>query len=102
MLTVSEAQARILAHVPPNGAERVFLAAVLGRLLAEDVVAPRPLPPWPASAMDGFAVRAADVPGALRVIETVAAGAVGTRVVGPAEATRIMTGAPVPDGADAV
>ncbi|MFZ5481014.1 MAG: gephyrin-like molybdotransferase Glp [Myxococcota bacterium] len=102
MLSVSEARDRILAHVPPNGAERVFLAEASGRLLAEDVVSPRPLPPWPASAMDGFAVRASDVPGTLRVIETVGAGAVGKRVVGPGEATRIMTGAPVPEGADAV
>lgn len=102
MLTVEEALARVLARIPENASERVGLEEAHGRLLAEDVVSPRSLPPWPASAMDGFAVRAADVPGALRVIETVAAGGWPTHVVGPGEATRIMTGAPVPDGADSV
>lgn len=102
MLTVEEALARVLAHIPPNGAERASLAEAHGRVLAEDVVSPGELPPWTASAMDGFAVRAGDVPGVLRVIETVAAGGVPRLVVGEGTATRIMTGAPVPDGADAV
>ena len=102
MLTVEAAQARILAHVPANGVERVELGAAYGRVLAEDVVASAELPPWPGSAMDGFAVRVADVPGRLRVLETVPAGGVPTRVVGAGEATRIMTGAPVPEGAEAV
>lgn len=102
MLAIEEALARILAHVPPNGDERVELTAALGRVLAEDVVSPAELPPWPGSAMDGFAVRAADVPGELRVIETVHAGKVPHERVSAGTATRIMTGAPVPDGADAV
>jgi molybdopterin molybdotransferase len=102
MLTVEDALARVLAYVPANGTERVGIDAALGRVLAEDICAPRPLPPWPASAMDGFAVRAADVPGALAVIETVAAGGWPKHVVLPGQATRIMTGAPVPEGADAV
>lgn len=102
MLTVEEALARVLARIPPNGDERVGLDEAHGRVLAEDVHAPRPLPPWPASAMDGYAVRAADVPGALRVLETIPAGGVPTRVVGPGTASRIMTGAPVPEGADCV
>lgn len=102
MLTVEEALARVLARIPPNGDERVGLDDAHGRVLAEDLHAPRPLPPWPASAMDGFAVRSADVPGALRVLETIPAGGVPTRVVAPGTASRIMTGAPVPDGADAV
>ena len=102
MLTVEEALARVLAHVPPNGVERVGLREAHGRVLAEVIAAPGELPPWTASAMDGFAVRAADVPGELAVLETVAAGGVPRQVVGPATATRIMTGAPVPDGADAV
>ncbi|MCB0963945.1 MAG: molybdopterin molybdenumtransferase MoeA, partial [Acidimicrobiales bacterium] len=72
-------------------------------------VAPEAVPPWDNSAMDGYAVRADDVAGAgpdapvrLRVVDTVAAGAAATTPVGPGEAVRIMTGAPVPGGADAV
>jgi molybdopterin molybdotransferase len=102
MLTIDEALTRILAQTPPNGTERVDLHAARGRVLARDVTSVGELPPWPASAMDGYAVRAADLPGTLRVLETVAAGAVPTHTVGPGTATRIMTGAPVPDGADAV
>lgn len=102
MLTIEQALARVLAHIPPNGVERASLADAHGRVLAEDVVSPAELPPWPASAMDGFAVRALDVPGELVVLETVAAGGVPRHRVMPGSATRIMTGAPVPDGADAV
>ena len=80
----------------------------LGRVLACDVVSPVSLPPWNNASMDGYAVRAEDVAAAgsrevrLRVIETIAAGTRGTRRVGAGEASRIMTGAPVPDGADSV
>jgi molybdopterin molybdotransferase len=102
MLSVDAALARILAHVGPAATEEIPLAEAHGRVLAADIAAPRPLPPWPASAMDGFAVRSADVPGALRVVETVPAGKAPTRAIGPGEATRVLTGAPVPDGADAV
>ena len=102
MLSIDEALARVLAHVPTNLIERVSLQAAAGRVLAEDVRAPEELPPWTASAMDGFAVRASDVPGELRVIETVPAGGVPKHTVRAGEATRIMTGAPVPEGADAV
>src|SRR5688500_9067102 len=102
MLTIEEALARVLAHIPPNGVESATLAEAHGRVLAEDVASPSALPPWPASAMDGFAVRAAEVPGEFHVLETVAAGGVPTHTVAPGTATRIMTGAPVPDGADAV
>ncbi len=102
MLTVEEALARVLACVPQIGVERVGLREAHGRVLAETVHAPGELPPWTASAMDGFAVRAADVPGELRVLETVAAGGVPRLVVAPGTATRIMTGAPVPEGADCV
>lgn len=102
MLSIEAALARILAHVPANGEERVELSAALGRVLAEDVVAPVALPPWPGSAMDGYAVRSGDVPGRLRVLETIPAGGVPTWRVEPGTASRIMTGAPVPDGADAV
>lgn len=102
MLSIEEALARVLAHVPANGSERVELLSAYGRVLAEDVHAPVELPPWPGSAMDGYAVRAADVPGRLRVLETIPAGGVPTHAVLPGTASRIMTGAPVPDGADAV
>ncbi len=102
MFSVEEALERVLRRVPANATERVPLALAQGRVLAETIVAGCDLPPWAGSAMDGFAVRSADVPGDLTVIETVAAGKVPSRVVGPGEATRIMTGAPVPAGADAV
>src|SRR5205085_5774935 len=77
----------------------------LGLVLARDVVSPEAVPPFPNTAMDGFAVRAADTsaaPATLKVVATLAAGAAPTTPVGPGEAIRIMTGAPMPDGADAV
>ena len=73
-----------------------------GRVLAEDVLADRDYPPFPRSARDGFAVRAADVPGELTVIGEVRAGEVYRGSVGPGEAVEIMTGAPLPEGADAI
>lgn len=104
LITVEEAQRRALQPVRPLGAERVSLPAALGRVLAEDVIAPADVPPHDNSAMDGYAVRSADaVAGAeLRVVGEVAAGAVATRPLGAGEAYRIMTGAPLPPGADAV
>jgi len=108
-LSVAEATAMVLRGVTPLPGERVPLAAAHGRTLAADVVAPRDLPPWPNASMDGYAVRAESVAGAseaqpvtLRVVETIAAGAFPTRIVGRGEATRIMTGAPIPEGADSV
>jgi molybdopterin molybdotransferase len=109
MLSVEEAQARILGAIPVLGAESVELPAAHGRVLAESVVSGRDLPPWDNSAMDGYAVRAADTAGAsterpvrLRLAGEVAAGAVVERPVGPGEAYRILTGAPMPPGADTV
>lgn len=87
------------------GTERCPLAEAAGCVLAEDVVAADPVPPFANTAMDGFAVRSADVARAgsrLRVVETVAAGSVARRSVGPGEAVRIMTGAPLPAGADTI
>ena len=108
-LSVTEASAHMLAGARPLDDEHVALRDALGRVLARDVVSPVSLPLWDNASMDGFAVRAADVRGAsadapvrLRVVETIAAGARGTRAVGPGEAARIMTGAPVPEGADCV
>ncbi len=104
MLSVAEAQARLMALFAPLPAEEIPIAAAGGRVLARDVVAARDQPPFPASAMDGYAVRAADAaPGArLRVIGAAPAGARFAGAVGPGEAVRIYTGAPVPEGADAI
>ena len=109
MLTVPEASARILEHIAPLAIERVPLLDALGMVLAESVRAPMTLPAWDNSAMDGYAVRGADIDGAtadrpvsLRVLETVAAGRFATQPVRDGEAIRIMTGAPLPGGADTV
>ncbi|MEV0974841.1 molybdotransferase-like divisome protein Glp [Microtetraspora glauca] len=95
----------ILATVQPLAPLEVDLERAHGTVLAEDVASPVALPPFDNSAMDGYAVRAADVAGApvvLPVIEDVAAGDSELRAMGPGMVTRIMTGAPVPAGADAV
>src|SRR3989442_9878777 len=104
MLTPAEAAQQILADIRPLEPERLPLREALDRVLAEDVVSPIDLPPWDNSAMDGYAVRAADVgPGReLQVIETVAAGQLPRRALGAGEATRFFTGAPLPSGADSV
>jgi molybdopterin molybdotransferase len=108
-LDVGDASAHMLAGIEPLGAEEVPLARALGRVLARDVVSPVSLPPWDNASMDGFAVRASDARGAsaetpvrLRVMETIAAGSRATRAVATGEAARIMTGAPIPAGADSV
>lgn len=80
----------------------VALLEANGRVLAEQILADRPYPPFHRSARDGFAVRAADVPGELRVTGEVRAGEAFSGAVGPGEAVEIMTGAPLPSGADAV
>ncbi|HQT75123.1 MAG: molybdopterin molybdenumtransferase MoeA [Acidiphilium sp. 37-67-22] len=104
MISVEEARARILALMAPTGAEIVPLAAAAGRVLAEPVVARLTQPPHDVSAMDGFALRAADgVAGArLRVIGAAPAGHPFAGIVGPGEAVRLFTGSVVPGGADAI
>ncbi|MSR45535.1 MAG: molybdopterin molybdenumtransferase MoeA [Planctomycetes bacterium] len=105
MIALVEAQRRIAAlPLPPCRVERVALMAALGRVLARAPSSDRDLPPFDRVTMDGFAVRAAEVAVAtpLRVVASVAAGALSAVVVGPGEAIRIMTGAPLPRGADAV
>lgn len=82
--------------------EQVPALEAAGRILAEEIAADRDYPPFPRSARDGFAIRAADVPGELTVIGEVRAGGVFTGMVGKGRAVEIMTGAPLPDGADAV
>jgi len=109
VIPVREALDRILAGVPVLGAETVALPDALDRVLAEAVDSPLDLPARTNSAMDGFACRAEDVRGAtkdapkrLRVIESVPAGRVPAKPIGAGEATRIFTGAPLPEGADGV
>jgi molybdopterin molybdotransferase len=106
LISVEDALSRILASVAkPVEVEHVPLTACAGRTLADDIVALRDQPPFPASAMDGYAVRSVDVaqvPSTLQVIGTSAAGSRFPGVVGPLQAVRIFTGAPVPEGADAV
>lgn len=102
-ITFEEARACVLREVPVSmGTECVALDACGGRVLAEEIRADRDYPPFPRSARDGFAVRAADLPGTLRVIGEVRAGDVFTGAMGAGEAVEIMTGAPLPEGADAV
>lgn len=106
LISVAEALARVLASVSrPVEAETVPIHRAAGRVLASPVVSTRTQPPFAASAMDGYAVRAADagvVGAALRLTGASAAGHGFTGQVGPGEAVRIFTGAPVPGGADAI
>jgi molybdopterin molybdotransferase len=102
-LTFDEARACVLREVGVSmGTETVALAEAAGRVLAEDIRADRDYPPFPRSARDGFAVRAADLPGELLVIGEVRAGDAFIGRVAAGEAVEIMTGAGVPGGADAV
>ncbi len=105
LLPVAEARARLLAGVKPVGVETVALSEAAGRDLAADLAATLTQPPFPASAMDGYAVRAADaaIAGAvLRLIGESRAGRGFEGALGPGETVRIFTGAPVPNGADAI
>ncbi|WP_263770918.1 gephyrin-like molybdotransferase Glp [Propionivibrio soli] len=104
-LSVLAAQRIVLDHVAPAASETVRLEASLGRVLAEEVRANRDQPPYDVSAMDGFALRAGDlaaIPATLVVVEDIKAGDRPTKTVGPGQCVRIMTGAPIPAGADAV
>ena len=106
MISVEEALERVLASADaPLAEERVRLDAAHGRVLARDLVALRTQPPFPNSAMDGYALRAADasaLPVTLTVIGEAAAGRAFSGIVGPGQAARIFTGAPMPEGADAI
>jgi molybdopterin molybdotransferase len=102
LLTVSEAQRLVLERVESLPLEDVPTADAAGRILGEAALAAVDLPPFPSSAMDGFAVRAADVPGSLPVVGRVPAGSPAPRALEPGEAMAIATGGVVPDGADAV
>lgn len=104
MPSYDAARRLILEHVPVLPAEPVPALEAVGRVLAADVVMPHDMPRWDNSAMDGFAVRSADcaAPCRLRVVGYLPAGGLPERPVGPGEAIKIMTGAPIPPGADAV
>jgi molybdopterin molybdotransferase len=105
MITVEQARETILnriTHLPP---EKVFLDQALGRYLAEDIVSGRDIPSWDNSAMDGYAVHTADIPREgvkLNIAYAIPAGSMPQGPFGRGEAVKIMTGAPVPPGADAV
>lgn len=109
MLTVDGAQTKILSYIRPLGFEKVSILDALGRVIAEDMVAPRDLPPYDNSGMDGYAVRHEDVQNAsekhpvrLEVIEDLRAGFISEKTVLKGQAIRIMTGAPIPQGANEV
>ncbi|MFL5495088.1 MAG: gephyrin-like molybdotransferase Glp [Gemmatimonadales bacterium] len=108
-LAAADAAQRILSDVRRQPALRIPLDDALDSVLAEPIVAPLDIPAWTNSAMDGYAARGADVRGAsdsspvrLRVVEQLPAGSFPTRQLGPGEAARIFTGAPLPEGADTV
>jgi molybdopterin molybdotransferase len=103
MLTLEEAQGRLLARASITGEEQVDLRGAASRVLADPrITAPLDVPPFANSAMDGFALRASDTPGALRIVGDVAAGSHDLPMVSVGEAVRITTGAPLPPGADTV
>ncbi len=109
MTSADEALRVVLENVAPLGSERVSILAGLGRVLAEEIRSPRDIPGFDNSAMDGYALRAADIvsaseanPVSLTVIETVGAGTVPKRRVETGTAIRTMTGAPIAAGADAI
>lgn len=109
MISVEEAQKIILAEIRRIGTERVPLSQSLGRTLSEEIFSPLDHPPWVTSAMDGYAVHYADTAGASRstprqltIIEEIPAGTMPQKTVQPGQASKIMTGSPVPQGADAI
>jgi molybdopterin molybdotransferase len=102
LLSLDEAVRTVLERVRPLPGERVPIEAAAGRVLTEAARAAVDLPPFASSAMDGFALRAEDVPARLPVAGAIAAGSPATRPLAPGEAMSIATGGAVPDGADAV
>jgi molybdopterin molybdotransferase len=109
MITAEEALNRILSHIQPLGFEKLSLLEALGRVIAEDIYALRDIPPLDNSGMDGYAVRSEDIRDAslnhsvrLEVVEDLPAGFISQRIIGRQQAIRIMTGAPIPGGADSI
>jgi molybdopterin molybdotransferase len=104
-ISIEDARRQLLEHTFTLDAEEVSLDDALGRVLAEDAVAPNPVPPFDCSTMDGFALRAADTAGAptrLQLVDEARAGKGAGAHLEPGQAIRISTGAPIPAGADAV
>src|SRR5271156_2216866 len=109
MISADQALQIVLENVAPLGVERIPILDALGRVIAETISSPRDIPGFDNSAMDGYAVRAADVaraseasPVKLKVVETVGAGQMPARRVGAGDTARTMTGAPIAEGADAI
>ena len=102
LLPLAEAQRLVLEHARSLEAERVPIERAAGRVLAEPAISTVDLPPFPSSAMDGYAVQAADVPGSLPVVGEAAAGSPFGQTLEAGQAVRISTGGVVPEGADAV
>lgn len=102
MISFEEALERMLASTRPLASELIPFEQCNGRVLAEDVRSDMDMPPFDKSAMDGFACRRQDLPGPFRIIEEIPAGRMPVRTIGAGEASRIMTGAPLPPGADCV
>lgn len=109
MITVKDALERVLESIAPVGLERLDILSAQGKILGEDIYSTQNIPPKDNSAMDGYALRAEDTKGAsrgkpvvLQVIEDIPAGKAAQKKVGPGQASRIMTGAFVPEGADSI
>ncbi len=102
MIELKEALRVILDAAQPLGTEQVALSDALDRILAEDVAADMDIPPFDKATMDGYACRRADLGNVLTVVETIPAGAVPTKAIGPNQCAKIMTGAAMPPGADCV
>ncbi|HEV2415215.1 MAG TPA: gephyrin-like molybdotransferase Glp [Candidatus Dormibacteraeota bacterium] len=102
LIDADEAARIVLGHTSLLGVERVTLREAFGRVLAEDLIGDAPLPPFPSSAVDGYALRAADAGKTLRVLGESAAGRPFDGSVSPGTAARILTGGALPDGADVV
>ena len=102
LVDAADAHATVLSRTPVLGAEEVPIGEAAGRVTADDLVAPSDLPPWPASAVDGYAIRAADAGCRLRVVGESAAGHPFRGELRPGTAARMLTGGVLPEGADAV
>ncbi len=102
MITFEEAYKKMMAHSVPWSVETVSLDMALGRVLADDVLSDMDMPPFNKSAMDGYACRREDLEHPLTVVEHIPAGVFPTKAIGSRQCSKIMTGAPVPEGADCV
>lgn len=102
MLSVRDLKKLLAEDLPERQETELPLEKAAGYVLAREVIADHDVPPFPRAMMDGFAVRAVDTPGSLRILEEIPAGTIPTHAVGSGRCSRIMTGAPVPEGADAV